>query len=361
MTVIRYDFVELKATVTPDGFIKDRPIITRSGIFNYRTADGKIRREYRPESEVFSEDSLGTLAGVPITDGHRGLVSAASLSGNVGTVLTPGQKEEKNVVAGIVIHQPALLGDRRDLSLGYTCNLDETPGVSPDGEPYDAIQKGIVYNHLAVVKKGRAGNARLRMDSADAASGSFETEDVMDVKLVPVRLDELEYQASPEVALALKKAQTDLEGLKKRYDSVEAERDTAKSELETQKTTFAAREKEIQAQSRQEIRARMDLDDVARKLEADPKDTDSDRLVREKVLAKLRPEMKFDGKSDDYVMSAFDTAVAYDAEKVKKVGEQRKASNQRQDSTPPKSGGSSEDARQRMINRIKGIKEQEAA
>ena len=52
----------------------------------------------------------------------------------------------------------------RELSCGYNLRLDETPGVW-EGQPYDAIQRDIEINHLALVDKARAGEqARLNID-----------------------------------------------------------------------------------------------------------------------------------------------------------------------------------------------------
>ena len=80
-----------------------------------------------------------------------------------------------------------------------------------------------------LLSKGRAGNARLRLDSADAVSGDFEREDddMPDpIKLTNIRLDNIDYQASPEVVNAYTKAQADLAALQKRFDTLEAERDS---------------------------------------------------------------------------------------------------------------------------------------
>src|SRR5690606_25874157 len=57
--------------------------------------------------------------------------------------------------------------DRREVSCGYRCLVDETPGVTPEGERYDRVQRRIRYNHVAIVPEGRAGEAvALRMDAA---------------------------------------------------------------------------------------------------------------------------------------------------------------------------------------------------
>lgn len=45
----RYDYYSLpKATKTDEGFIKDTPIIGRTGLLTYFNADGTKRIEYRP-------------------------------------------------------------------------------------------------------------------------------------------------------------------------------------------------------------------------------------------------------------------------------------------------------------------------
>lgn len=55
----------------------------------------------------------------------------------------------------------------KELSLGYNLDLDETPGEW-NGQHYDAIQRNIVVNHLALVQEARAGDqARLNIDSRD--------------------------------------------------------------------------------------------------------------------------------------------------------------------------------------------------
>ena len=39
------------AVTDSDGFLRDSPIVARTGIYIYQQPDGTIRREYRPPSE----------------------------------------------------------------------------------------------------------------------------------------------------------------------------------------------------------------------------------------------------------------------------------------------------------------------
>ena len=41
---------------------------------------------------------------------------------------------------------------KTEVSAGYEAELEETPGVF-DGEPYDCIQRNIIYNHVSLVDR----------------------------------------------------------------------------------------------------------------------------------------------------------------------------------------------------------------
>jgi hypothetical protein len=52
----------------------------------------------------------------------------------------------------------------KELSCGYRYKPDMTPGTV-DGVPYDGVMRDIVFNHVALVKEGRAGNDVVVADS----------------------------------------------------------------------------------------------------------------------------------------------------------------------------------------------------
>lgn len=352
MIVTRYDFIEVKATVTGEGWIRDRPIVTRAGIFEYRNINGTTKKEYRPEDEVFHQDSMASLSGIPITNGHLGIVTSRNVKGILGTVLGPGERQESNLIANIIIHDPEKLNGRKELSLGYTADIDEKPGTW-NGQHYDAIQKNIRYNHLAVVNKGRSGNARLRLDAADAVQGIFSLEGNMSgethsPKLVSFRLDEIEYHASPEVIRHVNKLNEQITDHKKRFDSLEAERDNLKKKIEDHEKEL----KKVREDAAEGIRERMTLEETAKKRGVEAKSEDTDRKIKEGVITKLRgATIKFDGKSDDYVASAFDLAIADAVEKEKKVGNQREMVTGVTKTNAKEPVMGSVTARQRMLDR----------
>lgn len=173
--VIRLDSTKLdRAFFTEEGYLIDTPIVTTTGIFEYANSDGSVRRELRLPEEVFDPDSLASYAGKPVIVTHdAGLVTKDNVSDEaIGTILTPGYRDGDSVRAKIVIHDTDEMKRSRlkELSLGYNLDLDETPGEW-QGQHYDAIQRNIRINHLALVQEARAGNtARLNIDSREKSN-----------------------------------------------------------------------------------------------------------------------------------------------------------------------------------------------
>lgn len=178
----RFDFGSFrsKPVKTPQGFLKVSGNLTRTGVLSYKRADGGAFRELRLPEEVFRPDSLETLAGAPVTDLHPSeLVSPANVTRlQKGFVTESVKKDGRFISAPIIVQDAALIraveaGERRELSPGYTCRVDASPGTW-DGEKYDAVQRDITYNHLALGPRGwgRSGSdVALKMDAAGGESG----------------------------------------------------------------------------------------------------------------------------------------------------------------------------------------------
>lgn len=167
--VNRLDSIPLDRTYfTEEGYLIDHPIVTSVGIFVYHNPDGSVRRELRLPEEVFAEKSLESYKGKPVIITHEaGYVDTENVQEeHVGTILSEGYQDGNDVRAEIVIHDMDTVKNigLRELSCGYNLRLEETPGVW-EGQPYDAIQRDIEINHLALVEKARAGEqARLNID-----------------------------------------------------------------------------------------------------------------------------------------------------------------------------------------------------
>jgi len=176
---IRLDFGKVRTVErTPQGGLRVPAFLTRTGIFVYKRADGTESRELRPPEEVFSPESMASLRGAPVTELHPPVLINAEnwqtyARGNMGEDV---RQEAGDFLGGDLYVQAAETvakvegGELVEISCGYDATIDPTPGVF-NGEPYDAIQRRIRYNHVALgpVDWGRAGpDVRLRLDSADA-------------------------------------------------------------------------------------------------------------------------------------------------------------------------------------------------
>lgn len=322
MTMQRFDVSEIKATRTDEGFILDTPAITRCGVFPYRNADGTMRYELRHPDDVFKQDSLDSIKGKPVTALHNGLIDNTNSTGvTVGAVMSSGRQDGDNVTAEIVIHDTSMVdGGNKDLSCGYTLNLDEESGVY-NGQLYTHRQRDIKYNHLAIVKAGRAGNARLNLDSMDFQEDK-ET-------MVKYRLDNgVEYDVTPEIDAELKKlnqdvsdAQTAAEKEKARADAAEDAKAKAEASIEKAREDAA-----------NEVKARLKLEADAKALNVEFKEDATDSEIKIAVIKSVRTNFDATDKAEAYIDAAYDLARMDAQEADNSVGEQRKLLNQ--DSKP---------------------------
>ena len=200
--VIRLDSLPLGQTsFTPEGYLRDRPILTSTGIFEYVNPDGSVRRELRLPEDVFAPESLASYKGKPLIITHdAGLVNKDNVHDNsIGTILSEGYRSDDDVRAEIIIHDTDAMRDCRfkELSLGYNLDLDETPGEW-NGQHYDAIQRNIRINHLALVREARAGEqARLNIDGRDSEK-TLKGGKVMNAKTNPKKARRADGVLSPE-------------------------------------------------------------------------------------------------------------------------------------------------------------------
>ena len=161
---------------TPEGFLRVRATFSRSGCQTYTNPDGSKRVEYRPPEEVSRPDSLLSMGGLPVTLEHPPqLLTPATVRqhtrGHSGTQVefTDGFVHGTVTVTDSEAIDEVKSGRAVELSNGYRCEYDPTPGVAPDGTRYDGVQRNISGNHHAITGKGRAGSeVCLHFDSADA-------------------------------------------------------------------------------------------------------------------------------------------------------------------------------------------------
>lgn len=176
----RYDTHRMDAVeVTPSGALRVPARLARVGVLTYDDGAGNTWGELVPAETLFAADSLATMRGVALTDLHPGaLVTPATYRTlAVGHVGDDVKRDGVYLAAPVYVTDADAIrlvqaGERRDVSCGYTCDFDETPGVL-DGVPYARVQRNRVYNHLGLGPEGwgRAGtDVSLRLDGASEAA-----------------------------------------------------------------------------------------------------------------------------------------------------------------------------------------------
>jgi hypothetical protein len=328
-TCFRYDVAPIdKYEVTPEGYLRAWATIARTGVQHYTDADGSIRREYRPETEVASPESLASFAGKAITLEHPPVLldSANTKDYQIGFSGTEVVYDNGFVRAVMTITDQEAIerimrGDAKEVSAGYRVNYEATPGVTDSGENYDGIQKEISGNHIAVVRRGRAGpQVKLHLDRLDAADPSLFTPIEEPSMTAKVNFDGAEFEVTESVALAITKEREDAkmsyEDMKKKCDELQAAADSMKAEMD-------AMEKEMKgkcdsAEGRADALAQ-ELEGLKTDLEAAQK-VNVDGLVEERIalIDKARTSLDsafdFAGKSAREIMEASIKAVRGDAD-----------------------------------------------
>jgi hypothetical protein len=165
---------------TSDGYLIATPRVARTGIQQYygyeiglQGDDAKrVINVYRPEAEVFKQAALATLVSKPVTRGHpdKPVDTKTWKDFAVGMVGNDILRDGEFIRIPMALMDAQAIQDFKDgtrqLSLGYTCDVDMVSGVTPEGVKYDAMQKNIKINHVAQVDKARGGS---RLAIGDAA------------------------------------------------------------------------------------------------------------------------------------------------------------------------------------------------
>lgn len=318
---------------TADGYLIAEAKAVRTGIQTYLGAEvGKpdlpTVKVYRAPDQVFAQDSLQSFSHAPITIDHPAdPVTAENWKDlSVGEVSTAAKQDGQWVTLPLILKDAKAIqsveAGKRELSAGYDCELDWTPGTTVDGESYDAQQRGIKINHLALVDRARAGSQARIGDGAISwgvapipPTTDKETV-IMTDALRTVVVDGLSVQTTDQGAQAIDKLTKDRDDARKAIADAEA----------THKAEIAAKDKELATKD-------ATIDDLKAK-QLDPAKLDKLVADRSAIVAKAKkvaPTLDVTGKSngdirraavaaklgdaavkdksDDYVEARFDTLV----------------------------------------------------
>ncbi|QGF21228.1 head maturation protease [Citrobacter phage HCF1] len=269
--------------------------------------------------EEFKADSLATYAGKPITLGHVTVTPENADRVVVGSCAGAGVPNGVGVEAPLSIYvkraiESAKKRDTAEISVGYTsididkhgwgCNetgeyifeedmkADEQP---PKGwVKFDALQTNISVNHIALVFKGRAGIAKLNLDSEQEFpyDNSVKSDDGDITMTVKIKLDgAVEFDVPKEVATFIDNLKADVTAANKKLMALKQSATTSeKSDAYIEAAFDMAQDLDITAENRATIKG------------------DAEKQKKKMALIRILILTHVSEKSDAYIEAAFDMA-----------------------------------------------------
>jgi len=288
------------ARVTSEGYLVADCHVARAGVQRYSgrelgLPEAAIVDVYRPVESVFSPDSLQSFSHIPVTLDHP----SEPVSSDNWKELAVGEVSSDVLRDGERLKIPLVLKDaraidfvasgKRQLSVGYSAELDIGDGVAPDGTPYQAIQRHIRANHVAIVDRARAGDEFRIGDSLWGVPLGNSEPGGRQVNLKSVLVDGITIQTTDQGAEALSRLQGEL-----RDQATELA-----SSLESHRTAILAKDSEIG-----ELKAK--LADAEKRV---PSSLELDALARARadLIAQARglsANLQIDGLSDSEIKRA---------------------------------------------------------
>lgn len=234
--------------MTPEGFLEAPALVAKTGIYEYLayeigldSRDGlppnQLVRVYRPPEEVFSSETLDSYNAVDITNEHPqgSLVESHNYKKVVvGTVTSSGRKVSNDgVEATLLFKDPSVIAQvqsgKVEVSPGYKCHYIKEAGVTPTGDKYDYVQRGVEINHVALVGKARGGKEARVADSALKTKGRHSVRVITTIDGATVVINEDNAAEVERDHVALKK---EVEQLKKAKTADSAAQQSQNEKLE---------------------------------------------------------------------------------------------------------------------------------
>lgn len=362
-SVQRYEEAEVLDYIEneEDGFLTVEIAATRTGVMPYYDWEsGEVIMELKPPEEIFSDVTMNSLKGVPVTDRHPPVMvdSINWKDFTKGTTHLDVKQEDNLLVVNETLFDDELIayvksGKKAQVSIGFRADLDETPGEF-ENEEYDRIQRNIRINHVAHVEQGRAGSdVKARMDSKNNSKfygySKKEEDEEMDYIKVENFWDGLGLEDKPKFDFfAPKDVEEDVTAWLDEFElpvkeiEVEKEDSTELAEVEINDTviTVTAEDKEKLEKIKDSLEGKMDSkDDTIKSLETridELEKVDVDTIVQNRLdlietvkqyvpkfdgtgkeekeikvelIQKLDEDFTGEERSDEYITARFDGAL----------------------------------------------------
>lgn len=305
--------MDASARICADGCLVAEVRAARIGIQDYlgrevdpegtRFKADQIVRVFRPESEVFKTDSMASFAAAPFTIDHPSEPVTADNWKRLGVGEVNGDvvRDGSFVRVPVIVRDASAVGKvnttHKQLSMGYACNLDFTPGTF-DGQAYDAIQRDIRINHIAAVRAARGGS-ELKITDERAQEPPI-------MKKILIDGLQVDLSDSSAVEVAITKLQGKVADGEKALTDQKAEHDRALAAKDAEIDGLKAK---VVDEATIDRRAAEKADVIAKAAKiVDGLETDGKSVaeIRRMAVAKKLGDAVVADKSDDYVSARFD-------------------------------------------------------
>jgi hypothetical protein len=318
---------------TKDGFLATRARAARTGVYQYLGSevdpanthglrDRGMVNVLRDESTVFDEASARSFIGKPITDNHpREAVTAANWRDHARGTIMGAMRDGEYLAFDLLLTDQAAIdkvgAGKRELSNGYSAELEFGDFKAADGTVCQARQTRITGNHVALVDAGRAGpDCRIKdgwpvCDANPAALAAITKEGrvakTITMDGLPINLGD---EAAVEAAIAkltdrAASAEQKLTDMTTAHDKAmaakDAEIDDLKAKVVDQAQIDALADAKAAVVEKAKVVCGDKLGDTAGKTVAD---------VRRMACAVKLGDAAIADKSDDYVQARFDALTA---------------------------------------------------
>lgn len=178
-----------------DGYLAVRAKAARTGTYSYDgreidpenkhgLRDAGMVNVLRDDKTVFDEAAVRSFIGKPITDDHPSTpITAANWRDNARGMVMGAMRDGDYLAFDLLMTDATAIakvdGGKRELSNGYTADLEFGDFIAPDGTACVARQASIFGNHVALVDAGRAGSECRIKDAAVCDAATVEIASLM--------------------------------------------------------------------------------------------------------------------------------------------------------------------------------------
>ncbi|MBG0734593.1 DUF2213 domain-containing protein [Lactobacillus crispatus] len=338
MNLTRYDTATINkfSVDSQTGFLHVSNVpIARVGVFPYIGKSGQITMEAKLPDDLLTDSAVESANSKPVTDDHpQESVNVTNTNRYMkGLTASNAHVDGDKLKVDMIITDSALIkeiqGGKQELSIGFQTDVVPVKGTFK-GMAYDSAQKNIQINHVAVVKRGRAGHSvRLTGDSAEMVIDDSQ-EKGTSMETTKIRLDGADVTvATTDAERILKldagnkannskiaKLDAQIKALTAERDKLKGGADANKKSLDEAQAKADSLEKELAAEKKkfegdaldQAIADRMALIDEVKPYVGDSFDFKGKSPKEMKLEAISKTDsVDLSAKSDDYIDAYFDS------------------------------------------------------